>query len=277
LLDAPAAVLHAWQSLGSPPPQAVSQQTPSTQAPLEHWVASVQTRPLPPAQMPAWQASACVEGLPSSQEEPLGFAGLEQRPVAGMQVPASWHWSGAAHVTGLAPVQVPDWHVSVCVQALLSLHAVPFATGGATHVPVPALQAVMAPHAGKRLSPLTCTGVGRSVVVVSPSWPVSLRPQAQTVPSDFSVTVCSPPAARFTAVHRAGFPVQLPTLPAPAVNAARASAVGSDAELAVAPPPPSPEPIPEESTPQAPMSRTRSKSHSGRYEERGFIGTGPSW
>lgn len=29
------------------------------------------------------------------------------------------------HTTGLPPAQTPDWHVSTCVQALLSLHAVP--------------------------------------------------------------------------------------------------------------------------------------------------------
>ena len=35
---APAATLHARQSFGSPPPHALSQQTPSTQNPSGHWL-----------------------------------------------------------------------------------------------------------------------------------------------------------------------------------------------------------------------------------------------
>jgi hypothetical protein len=33
-------------------------------------------------------------------------------------------------------VQVPDWHVSVCVQALPSEHAMPLAFAGLEHAPV---------------------------------------------------------------------------------------------------------------------------------------------
>jgi len=39
-------------------------------------------------------------------------------------------------VIGLVPVQVPDRHVSVCVQALPSLQAVPFGAFGFEQVPV---------------------------------------------------------------------------------------------------------------------------------------------
>jgi hypothetical protein len=42
---APAATLHAWQSVVTPPPQALSQQTPSTQYPLTHSDAEVQLAP----------------------------------------------------------------------------------------------------------------------------------------------------------------------------------------------------------------------------------------
>jgi hypothetical protein len=163
-----------------------------SQAPLS-WQSSraEQITGLAPMQAPLWHTSVCVQAFSSLHDDPSGLAGLmEHRPVAGLQVPASWHWSGAAQVTGLVPVQVPAWHVSPSVQALLSLHAVPFVTGGATHTPVLALHAAMAePHADKRLSPLVCTGVFRLVVVVSPSWPKPLVPQAQTVPSDFNATV----------------------------------------------------------------------------------------
>jgi hypothetical protein len=37
---------------------------------------------------------------------------------------------------GFAPVHVPVWQVSVCVQALPSLHTTPFAFCGLLHVPV---------------------------------------------------------------------------------------------------------------------------------------------
>ena len=39
-------------------------------------------------------------------------------------------------VTELPPLQVPLWHVSVCVHALPSLHAVPFVATGFEHTPV---------------------------------------------------------------------------------------------------------------------------------------------
>src|SRR5688500_8864483 len=41
------------------------------------------------------------------------------------------------------------------------------------------------------VSALTCTGVERSVVVPSPSWPYWLEPHAHTVPLDFTTTVWS--------------------------------------------------------------------------------------
>jgi len=66
-----------------------------------------------------------VQALPSLQAVPFATAGLEQVPVAGLQVPAVWHWSIAVHVTGLAPRHAPAWHASVCVHALPSSHAVP--------------------------------------------------------------------------------------------------------------------------------------------------------
>jgi hypothetical protein len=65
-------------------------------------------------------------------------------PVAGWQVPAVWHWSGAVHTTGLLPTQVPLWQASLWVHALLSLQAVPLASAGllqapllGSHVPAP--------------------------------------------------------------------------------------------------------------------------------------------
>jgi hypothetical protein len=93
-----------------------------------------------PVQTPDWQLSLWVQALPSVQPVPSAAFGLEQTPVTVSQVPATWHWSEAVHVTGLAPVQVPAWQVSVCVHALPSLHAVPSFALGLEQVPVPGSQ-----------------------------------------------------------------------------------------------------------------------------------------
>src|SRR5207249_4671089 len=88
-----------------------------------HWSLAVQITGFAPMHVPAWHVSVCVQAFPSLQIVPSGFAGFEQVPVAGSHVPATWHWSLAVQVTGLAPTQVPAWHVSVCVQAFPSLQA----------------------------------------------------------------------------------------------------------------------------------------------------------
>ena len=80
---------------------------------------------LPPVQAPCWQVSDWVQALPSLQAVPSGAAWLEHCPVPGLHVPATWHWSEAVHTTGLEPVHAPLWQVSVWVQALLSLQALP--------------------------------------------------------------------------------------------------------------------------------------------------------
>jgi hypothetical protein len=104
-----------------------------------HWSGETQITGLAPMQVPAWHVSVCVHALPSLHALPSGETVVEQAPVEGLQKPASWHWSPAAHTTGLAPVQVPAWHVSVCVHALPSLHDVPLAATGFEQTPVPGL------------------------------------------------------------------------------------------------------------------------------------------
>ena len=91
-------------------------------------------------QEPFWHVSPLVQASPSLQAAPFVLAGVEQVPVAGSHVPATWHWSEAVQTTGLLPVQSPLWQVSVCVQALPSLQAVPFAAFGFEQTPVPVLQ-----------------------------------------------------------------------------------------------------------------------------------------
>ena len=89
-----------------------------------------------PVQVPLWHVSLCVQALPSLHAVPFVATGFEHTPVPVSHVPAVWHWSLAVHVTGFAPVQTPLWHVSVCVHALPSLHAVPFIAVGFEHAPV---------------------------------------------------------------------------------------------------------------------------------------------
>ncbi len=79
--------------------------------------------------------------MPSEHEVPSVAIGFEHGPLVGSHVPATWHASAAVHVTGLLPVHVPFWHESVCVHALPSLQAVPFALlVAAEQTPVDVLQ-----------------------------------------------------------------------------------------------------------------------------------------
>ena len=50
--------------------------------------------------------------------------------IPATQVPGSWHWSGAAHMTVVAGVQTPVWQVSPEVHKLLSSQTVPLVVGG---------------------------------------------------------------------------------------------------------------------------------------------------
>src|SRR3989475_353005 len=106
-----------------------------------HWSAAVQATGLAPTQAPASQVSVCVQALPPLHGAPLGLAGLLQMPVAGSQVPAVWHWLAAVQATGLAPTQAPASQVSVCVQALPSLHGAPLGLAGLLQKPVAGSQA----------------------------------------------------------------------------------------------------------------------------------------
>src|SRR5205823_7751380 len=94
---------------------------------------AVHTTGFVPTQLALRQVSVCVQALPSLQEAPSGLAGLLQVPVAGLQVPAVWHWSEAVHTTGFVPRQAPAVQVSVCVQALPSLQGAPSALAGLLH------------------------------------------------------------------------------------------------------------------------------------------------
>jgi hypothetical protein len=88
-----------------------------------------------PVQVPAWHLSSVVQRLPSLQGVPLGAAGVVHMPVPGLQVPARWHWSGAAQAFAV-PVQVPAWHLSSAVQRLPSSQLVPSPATALAHMPV---------------------------------------------------------------------------------------------------------------------------------------------
>jgi len=150
-----------------------------------HWSLAVQAAGLDPLHVPDWHVSVCVQASPSLQVVPFASAGFEQAPVLGLHVPAPWHWSCAAHVTTFDPLQVPDWQVSVCVQALPSLHAVPFArfTSAGQDAVVP-LQLSAASH---------WPAAGRHTVVEG--WNASAG-QAADVPVQVSATSQAPADAR---------------------------------------------------------------------------------
>jgi hypothetical protein len=61
--------------------------------------------------VPLSHESLCVHALSSLQLVPLAAVGLEQVPVVGLQVPATWHSSLAVQTTGSDPAQVPAWQV----------------------------------------------------------------------------------------------------------------------------------------------------------------------
>ena len=78
---------------------------------------------------PPTQRSPVVHALESTHALPSGFGVSAQAPFVGSQV-VSRQGSEAGQTMGLAPRQVPDWQVSVRVQAFWSLHAAPFGFAG---------------------------------------------------------------------------------------------------------------------------------------------------
>ena len=113
-----------------------------------------------------------VQALPSLQALPLIFTGFEHVPAVGEQVPTTWHWSEAVQTTGLLPVQTPLWQVSVCVQALPSLQALPLVFAGFEHVPVVGEQVPAVWHWSEAVQ---TTGL---LPVQTPLWQVSVWVQA---------------------------------------------------------------------------------------------------
>src|SRR5262245_18156006 len=59
------------------------------------------------AKQPSWRLHIGV---------PCG-GGFEHWPLAGLQMPASWHWSEASQTTGVALTQLPAMHLPFGAQA----------------------------------------------------------------------------------------------------------------------------------------------------------------
>jgi hypothetical protein len=87
------------------------------------------------AQLASAQHTAPVTQVPPQHTPPAqslasGFAGLEQRPVAGSQVPGSWHSSRAVQTVAVPPPQEPfGWQIVPVVQALRSSQVWPTRIG----------------------------------------------------------------------------------------------------------------------------------------------------
>src|SRR5262249_26144711 len=118
-----------------------------------------------------------VHGLPSLHAVPSRAVGFEQRPVAGSQVPATWHWSEAPQSTVAPPAQVPPWQLSPTVQALPSSHVLPSATGGWT-------QPSAASHVSVVQTLLSSQFIG--VPPWQPAAPAQTSPPLQASPSSQS-------------------------------------------------------------------------------------------
>src|SRR5437016_5498140 len=148
-----------------------------------HWSETVQVTGLEPTQVPLWQVSVCVQALPSVHAVPFVFGGLEHTPVVVLQVPTSWHWSEAVQTTGLLPVHTPLWQVSVWVQALPSLQALPLAFAGFEHVPVAGSQVPAVWHWSEAVQTT-------ALPVHTPLWQVSVcvhaLPSLQVLPLAFA-------------------------------------------------------------------------------------------
>jgi hypothetical protein len=98
-----------------------------------HWVPFGLTVPWQTPALEAVHLSLAVQSFPSSHATPV-LAVYAHAPVLALQVPAFWHWLGAAQITGLEPTQTPRWQLSVAVHLLPSEQVVPFTTEVLVHL-----------------------------------------------------------------------------------------------------------------------------------------------
>src|SRR5439155_1490026 len=106
----PSFCVHSWPSSHAVPSAIAGLlQAPvfESQVPATwQWSDAAHTTGAPP-HLPAVQTSFCVHASPSLHAAPSALTGFEQRPVTGLHVPATWHWSDAVQVTTVADWQRP--------------------------------------------------------------------------------------------------------------------------------------------------------------------------
>src|SRR6187401_2323252 len=89
------------------------------------------------AQAPAVQTSLVQRSASSVQVVPSSWAGLEQRPVAGRQTPATWYSSLAAQLMSVvAWAQAPAVQTSLVQRSASSVLVVPSSWAGLEQRPV---------------------------------------------------------------------------------------------------------------------------------------------
>jgi len=149
--------------------------------PLQTFPSLVQVVVVPTWHDPFWQLSPTVHALPSVHDDPFARSGFEQTPVAGLQVPATWHWSSAVHVTpvqrSVVPAHMPPVHTSFVVFGLPSSHAKPFASVLVWQLPDPLQVSGLSQAVSDELPQEVPLGALLPLVQV-PDWQLSLCVQA---------------------------------------------------------------------------------------------------
>jgi len=145
-----------------------------------------------PVHTPPWQVSVCVQAFPSLHAVPSALAGLEHVPVAGSQVPATWHWSEALQTAGLRPRHTSASQVSVCVQASPSSQVVPSPAGIPMQRPASQLSPVVHWLPSSQAVP-SATAVPRQVPAWQLSCVVHALSSSQAVPSATTAPTHVPP------------------------------------------------------------------------------------
>jgi hypothetical protein len=146
-----------------------------------HSSAAVQVTGFEPMQTPALHASVLVHALLSSHVVPSALFGFEHVPLAGSQVPTSWHWSEALHTTGFDPAQTPAWQVFVWRHLFVPVQTAPSALAGLEHVPLAGSQAPTSWHGSEAVHTTGFMPVQAPPTHVS-TW-VQALPSLQVVPS----------------------------------------------------------------------------------------------
>jgi hypothetical protein len=161
---------------------------------------TVQATAVPALHEPPWQVSRPLHLLPSSQLVPFGWAGFEQLPLFGSQVPTVWQRSSAVHVTAVPAAHEPLWQVSRPLHLFPSSQLVPSVCGGLVQTPV---AGVHVPTVWQRSIAAQTTAVPwlLQVPLLQLSAPLHLLPSSQLVPSILTVVEQVPSQLQTRVAH----------------------------------------------------------------------------